>query len=88
MAYKPNEQRMGSGGRRLFDGGVATESTAGSMFRSFWSVIAGVLLSFAASKGIDADTANSVISGVGAALSYGISIYLSKRNKVNMRNGM
>jgi hypothetical protein len=88
MAYKPNDSHMGSGGRRLFDGGGATESMAGSMFRSFWSVVAGVLLTFAASKGVDADTANSVIGGIGAALSFGISVYLSKRNKVNMRNGM
>ena len=43
MAYKPNEQRMGSGGRRLFDGGAATESMAGSMFRKFWAFAAGAM---------------------------------------------
>ena len=32
---------MGFGGRRLFDGGTATDSLAGSIFRSFWGVIAG-----------------------------------------------
>jgi hypothetical protein len=88
MAYKPNEQRMGSGGRRLFDGGVATESMAGSMFRSFWGVIAGVLLAFAARKGVDEDTANAIVGGAGAAFSLGINLLLSKRNKANMRNGM
>ena len=58
---------MGFGGRRLFDGGTATDSLAGSIFRSFWGVIAGVLMGWAVNKGVDADTATAVIGGVGAA---------------------
>jgi hypothetical protein len=89
MDYKPNEQRMGSGGRRLFDGGGATESMAGSMFRHFWTFAAGAMGAYAVDNfGIDAESANSIIGGFGAAISLAITFYLSKRNKVNMRNGM
>lgn len=79
---------MGFGGQRLFDGGTATDSLAGSIFRSFWGVIAGALMGWAVNKGVDADTATAVIGGVGAAATYGVNIALSKRNKVNMKNGL
>ena len=89
MAYKPNEQRMGSGGRRLFDGGAATESTAGSTFRAFWAFAAGAMGAYAVDNfGIDAESANSIIGGLGSLISLAISLYLSKRNKMNMKNGM
>jgi hypothetical protein len=89
MVHKPNEQRMGSGGRRLFDGGAATESMAGSMFRKFWAFAAGAMGAYAVDNfGIDAESANSIVAGLGSAISLAITFYLSKSNKSNMKNGM